>query len=228
MRGGLVAVAINLAVLGGLTGGAVVLFAANIEPIVKSSITRHGSEITGAKVTLNGVDFAARSGRGSLTGLRIGNPSGYWSDYALRFGEITVELDIGTVTSNPVVIRRVEIAGLKAIYEVGTSGSNVDAIGRNITAYLRQHGITGRDGPTGRRFIIRNFHIRNTKVAISPKFLHGIKFTTPVPDIHLRNLGGNTSGITMGEISRAVIGTLGDRLYAPEQFSRARRPAGQR
>ena len=53
-------------------------------------------------MTLNEVEISLKGGKGSLMGLVIENPEGYHAATAFEIDEVTLELDLGTVTSDEI------------------------------------------------------------------------------------------------------------------------------
>jgi hypothetical protein len=64
------------------------------------------------KVRLNEAAVSANSGQGTLRGLSVGNPKGFKTPTAFELDEISLTLDIGRITSDPIVIK--EILGVAA------------------------------------------------------------------------------------------------------------------
>ena len=54
----------------------------NLDSIVKAAVEKVGSDVTGTEVTLDNVEISLTSGKGSLLGFRMTNPSGFEADEA--------------------------------------------------------------------------------------------------------------------------------------------------
>ena len=126
---------------GGLVGGLIVVIAivlffvvSSLDSIIKAAVEKYGSEVTQVEVRLDKAKVSITSGEGSLRGLTVGNPEGFKTDRAFSLGEISVALDVGTVTQNPVVIKEIVILAPEVTYELGSGGSNIDVILRNVNA----------------------------------------------------------------------------------------------
>ena len=118
--------------------GVVVYVMGSLDSIVKAAVETYGSEITQADVELDKVKIEPTSGAGTLSGLTVGNPDGFKSDSAFRLGEVSVAIDLGTVTEDTIVIKKVLIAGPEITYELGKGGDNLRALQRNVDAYTAQ------------------------------------------------------------------------------------------
>ncbi len=206
-------------------GGVVVVIIAGVfylysslGSLIKMAVEKYGSEITQAKVQLNKAELSATSGTGALRGLFVGNPQGFKTASAFQLGEISLAVDVGTITSDPVVIKEIVVSAPEVTYELGPQGSNIDAIRRNVDAYTKA-GKAGESRETtegtaeskkspGRKVVIENLYIRNGRVKVGST-LSDKTMSLPLPDIHLTNIGKQKGGATPGEVAEKIIGALG-------------------
>ena len=98
-----------------VAAGLYVLFT-NLDRIVAAAIERYGSEATGTKVGVSSVRLDLKGGKGSIRHLRVGNPPGFSTPDAFRLEDISVAVDTGSVTGNPVVIDQVTILSPRIAY----------------------------------------------------------------------------------------------------------------
>jgi len=192
--------------------GAYYLFS-SLDAIVKAAVEKYGSEMTRAAVKLNDVEIEIASGKGTLRGLSVGNPSGFKSERALSLGEISLQLDVGTVTKNTVVIKEISIAAPEVTYEFSLKGSNLDALKRNVDAYSgegkeKSKAAGGEKGGEGKKLVIEHLYVRNGKVNISAPELQGKTASVALPDIHLTDIGKKSGGATAGEVGEQVLGAF--------------------
>ena len=200
-------------------GIAVFYIVSSLDSLIVAGVEKFGSEITQTQVRLKEAKITITSGQGTLRGLSVGNPKGFETDTSIRLGEISVDIDTATVTQNPVVIKKIVIDSPEITYEMGEKGSNIDAIQRNVDAYMAKWGITpgkpGKQSPAAkgdegeaRKLIIQNLYVRNGKVNISASFLGGKKLGAPLPDIHLKDIGKDKGGASPGELAGEIIGAI--------------------
>lgn len=205
---GVIVIAIIVVVVVGLS---------NIDSIIKDGVETQGTKITQAKVTLDEVNIEATSGIGELRGLVIGNPKGFKTDYAFSLGGIKINIDIGTVLEDKIVIREIAIDAPAVTYEIGDGGSNIDALKRNIQKSLGGDGkpaagekpaepAKGKDD--GKKLIIDHVYIRGGKVSVSASMLGGRKLTSPLPDLHLKDIGKKKGGATPAEAVAEVMNAV--------------------
>ena len=183
--------------------------------LIKMAVEKYGSEITQANVRLNEAEVSATSGTGALRGLFVGNPEGFRTASAFQLGEIALTLDVGTLTSDPVVIKEIVVSAPEVTYELGAQGSNIDAIKRNVDDYLKAGGTqkepekaAASEKAPGRKVVIENLYIRNGRVKIGST-LSDKTMSAPLTDIHLTNIGKQKGGATPGEVAEKIIGALG-------------------
>lgn len=187
----------------------------NLDSLIKAAVEKYGSEVTQTKVQLNQVKISIRSGQGKLRGLDIGNPKGFNTPSAFKLGEISLKLDTGTVTQNPVVIKEIVIQAPQVTYELGPGGSNMDALKRNVAAYTGTGGKKAQgegkpkaDDKDGRKLVIEHLYVRNGKVEISSTVLQGKTLSASLPDLHLTDIGKKKDGATPGEVVEKILGAL--------------------
>ncbi len=185
----------------------------SLDSIVKTAVETYGSEMTQTSVRLGRAGFQLTEGKGALYGLVIGNPAGYKTDYAMRLGEISLDLDEETVMEDTIVITELVINAPVITYEFGATGSNIDEIQRNLAAYtgsLNDASASESDEP-GKKLIIENLYVRDGQVNVSAKLLQGQALPVPLPTIHMKNVGKSKGGASPAEIGKQLLGRiLGD------------------
>lgn len=175
--------------------------------LIKTAVETAGSEVTKTTVTLAEADVDLSSGKGTLKGFKMSNPSGFKSDSAFRFGEVSVTVDTSTLGQDPIVIKEVLIDGPQITYEIGESGSNIDKIKENVEAFQKSLGSGGSSsgGDEGPGLIIENIYLKNGKVSIMVSQLLGKTLDADLPDIHLKDIGKKEGGATPGEVASQTI-----------------------
>lgn len=207
---------IGLAVLLAIIIGAVVYVMGSLDSIIKTAVETYGSEITQADVSLRSVKIEPTSGKGSLSGLTVGNPKGFKSDSAFRLGEVSVSLDIATVTEDTIVIREIVIDSPEITYELGAGGDNLRALQKNVDDYAAQFASEGgsddassQDSGGGPKLVIENLYVRGGKIeAVIPGLGGEKKLSASLPEIHLSNIGKDDGGATPGEVVKKVMGAV--------------------
>lgn len=203
--GGAVALVVVLAV------GVGVFLYSSLDSLVKKAIETVGSQVAGVPVSVSEVQVKLGEGKASIKGLSVGNPKGFTAPHAFRLGEISVVLDTGSVTGNPIVIKDVTVTAPEVTYETGAQGSNIDALQRNVAA----HGGGGKSEPAA----ASSSSDGGKKLVIDRLALTGgtLKLATPIPgaqasaklgDIVLTGIGRSQGGASSAQVAEQVLGAL--------------------
>jgi len=208
-------------------------FFTNLDGIVQRAISHYGSEMTGAKVSVDGVQLKTTDGSGIVRGLVVGNPAGFQSPHALKVGVIEVVVDVRTLTEPVVVIKKISIESPDVIYEKGSAGTNFEAIQRNIAKSLDSGASGGEAQKTSsgkpiRKLIVEEFAIRNAHAQATSAALLGQSISTTLPDLVMHNLGKAEGGITPAQLGDRVAKALTQRLVSSLGFDKALKSLGDK
>ena len=184
----------------------------SLDSIIKAAVEKYGSEVTQVEVRLNKAKVSITSGEGTLRGLTVGNPKGFKTEHAFSLGEISVALDVSTVTQNPIVIKEIVISAPEVTYELRSGGSNIDVIQRNVNAYTgTAKGKAKVMDPSkdpdkeGRKLIIQHLYVKKGKVNVSATMLKGKELSAALPDIHLKDIGKEKGGADPSEVVEKLV-----------------------
>jgi uncharacterized protein involved in outer membrane biogenesis len=200
---------ILLAVLVILAAGGVWYVKTNLDMIIKNALEDYGSQATKTDVNIDKVKVSLATGEGRVEGINIGNPKSYVAAKAITVGDVTLKVDTNSITgSGPVIIKELTIEKPYITYEVGATGnSNLQDIQKNVAGYSPSKSSSSKQG---RKVIIRDLYIRNGQVSATHALLKGKEVKTPLPLIHLRNIGKPGEGSTGAEVTKQVIGADGE------------------
>ena len=203
-----------LYIVGGVIAGiiaivvvAVVVIFASIDSIIKAAIENIGPKMTQSSVTLDTVELSTTSGEGRLAGFVIGNPKGFSTPSAMKLGEIGIKLDVSSLTKDTIVIRDILIRAPEITYELGSGGSNIDAIKRNIDSFVGPSGSSKQTASSdgGKKLIIENLRILDAKMSVA---LAGKEMGATLPAIQLKDIGKSSGGATSAEVADRVFTAL--------------------
>lgn len=191
----------------------------SLDVIVKVALEHYGPDVAGVSVTVGGVSISPHDGRGSLKGVEIGNPAGFSAPRAARLGEISIALDPATLRAPIVIVHDITIDSPVITYERGKGGTNLDAIQRNIAAYVSRSAPVspGGDGSAPvtdarHKFVIEKLSIRGAKVTMTTAGLKGQGVSFDIPDIELTDVGKGRGGVTASEAANLVASALISRI----------------
>ena len=181
----------------------------NLGDLIKAAVETAGKEVTKVDVSLASADVSIQSGEGSMNGLVVGNPSGFKSDYAFKLDGIGVKLDLASLSTDTIVVKEVVINGPTVTYELGQNGANIDVIRKNVESVSKGGGASKDTSSSGgKKVIVENLYVKNGQINVSAVFLGGKSMTSPLPDLHLKDLGKDDGGASPAEIAEEVIAAL--------------------
>jgi uncharacterized protein involved in outer membrane biogenesis len=157
------------------------------------------------KVSLSSASVKLTEGSAALSGLVVGNPDGFKTDNAFELGQISVKIDPSTVTQDPIGIKEVIISKPVVTYELGSNGSNIDAIKANVEKLAGGGSSDGGDGP---KIIIEHLYVRDGAVNVSATALGGKTMTAVLPEIHLTDIGKDKGGADANEVASKIMAAL--------------------
>jgi uncharacterized protein involved in outer membrane biogenesis len=203
MATGLKIIGIIVAALLVLIVTAVVYFAMNSNSIVKRAIENVGSATLGVPVKVAGVDLALTEGRGSVTGLTIGNPPGFGTTPALAVQSLTLALDMPASNQQLLVIDRIDVAGANVAAQVGADGkTNFSAIMKNLESSPSQES-SGSVTDTI-KLIVRHFDFTGASAtATTPLLDKPVELS--LRDIHVSDIGSREGGVPPSEAGQALL-----------------------
>lgn len=193
-----------------------------IGPIIKAGIETLGPKITQVPIQLKGVDVSILTGSAAIKGLVVGNPQGYATPEAIKLGRAEVKLDPMSVMSPKVVIRSIRVESPEITYDGGLKASNISKILDNVNAVAKQGGTPEEQAATpskeqssssaaqkvekpAPKIQVDDFLISGAKVHVNISGLMSKELTVTLPDIHLKDMGKDSNGITPTELVRVIL-----------------------
>ncbi len=186
----------------------------SLDKIITHAVETFGTDITQVKVSLDKTEISPSTGKGALIGLTIGNPKGFHTAKAFELGEVSLAIDVDSITKPTVVINEIVIASPGVTYELGSSGSNIDAIKSNVDSYVNSFKKAGGSTPQKssggdeKKLIIKKFVFRGGKVNVSATALKGETLTVNLPDIQLNDIGKQKGGASPSEVAEKIFASL--------------------
>jgi hypothetical protein len=189
-----------------------------LDGAIKSGVEMEGSKLTRVEVKLEKVHLSLLSGSGAINGLVVSNPEGYKSRNAISVGSATLSLQPGSLFSDKIVIRKIEVIAPDITFEGGLSGNNLSKILANLNETTGGHGTKGAAEPAtdkaekkpNQKFQVDDFLISGAKVHVDVNVPSVGERSSAVAmdDIHLTNLGTGPDGITSAELTKLVLAEI--------------------
>lgn len=194
--------------LAALLAVALVLAYVSLGAIVKKGVETYGPRMAGAPVSVTLVTLSPFSGRGAVRGLKIGNPPGFTSAYAVEVGKIEVELDVKSLLgSGRILIRDVVVDEPSIILETGKGGTNLQALQRNLDAYAPADPQEAA-ATEGRKIEIARFRLRGARAQALVPQLSKTPTSVSVPDLEITGIGAKSGGATAAEAAKQIMSAL--------------------
>jgi hypothetical protein len=207
-------VLIVVAVVVVLIAAGIFLILSNLDALVEKAIEKHGSTVTQTGVSVSGVKLSLREGRGTINGLRIENPDGYGALNAFSLDDITLDIDIESLGSDPIVIDEIRIVAPEIYVEVTTDGStNITDLRKNVQESLGEGSEGGSGGSEGneKRILIRKFVFDGGKIELDATALGQEKRTLQLPGITMNDIGG-PGGFYPDQITAVILDRVIERV----------------
>ncbi len=177
----------------------------SLDQIIQAAVEKYGPEITQSKVSLERVSLDLANGKAALHDLYIGNPAGFNTEYFVKLDEVSLTLDLDSITSDPIIVKEVLVQGPAIIYELASGGSNLDKLLKNVQSYTGHEAKQAESENTGPNLVIEDIYINSGEVSVSHALLKGKKLTAGLPDIHLEDIGKDKGGASPGEVVEQVM-----------------------
>jgi len=212
----------------------IVYYMPSIEKIVKNLTHKYGSEVTKTEVNLGGFNLSLRKGEASLSNITVANPSSYKTPYAFELGDISVKLDVATIANDVIIVKNVEIIKPVVTYEMASlTSSNLTDIQKNITDFTtkpadkieetKSEDVKSDESASAKKVIIENLYVSGGKIQFLAPFMGKEPIALKLPTIHLKDIGKEKKGASIGEVVSKVIGSINDtavQIVSKEQLSK--------
>ena len=198
----------------------------NLDRIVEESVARFGPEITGTPVSLDKSSLKPWNGAGSLSGLTIGNPAEFGDENAFSLGQIEVDVDLSSLSSDVIVIDRIAILEPQVLYLNNGSTDNLRALMANITSRFGGGDEASADKEAStKKIIIDEFVFSGGRVSAGHAVLGDQRLNVNLPDLQLNGIGRESGGATLKEAGQQIFAYLNQAIRSQvgnsETYSRA-------
>jgi uncharacterized protein YxeA len=186
----------------------------NLDEIVREIIVTSVSDATQTNVSLAQVKLNLKEGVGILNNYQQGNPEGFQTKYAFRFDQAELDIDVGTILDDVVIIERVFINHADIVYEFNDGKTNFVELKNNIDKNTKKKNSdqknksvkdqekTSSQSKTqqNKKIIIRSFEMINTEVEAAMPFASSQTLSVQLPNIKLSNIGAKENGLLADEL----------------------------
>ena len=154
-----------------------------IDPILVFTVRKGGTYITGTEVKVENINLSLKNGTLLVDKFSLDNPEGFSEKKAVEVKRLFVSLDIGSLFTNKIIIRDIDINGLNVSIE--SSGKNFTAIQKNIE---KKFGSKKKKKPAEKKPSKTKVVIKHLKLSDSTIYWDII----PIPiNLEMSNIGGD-------------------------------------
>jgi hypothetical protein len=177
-----------------------------IDSLAKRGIESGGTYAMGVNTSLDNASIGLTSGKFGLTGLSIENPKGFEGKF-LKLGNAGLDVSLGSLMKDTVVVPRFALTDVEVDLKRNASGSNYDAILKNLKRLESQDKAAPKDDKPGKQFKIGEIDIKNVVVHLDliggPAGVTNLNI--PIAEIKLTNVGSDGSGVNIAELSSIIL-----------------------
>lgn len=200
---------------------AVIIFGlSNLGPIIKRAVNSYGPKITKTELHVADVSVSVFSAEAKIKQFFLGNPTGFKTPSAMKVGSVIVNVDEKSLSSNTIVVDRIEVITPEITYEKIGKNDNFNTILKNITKTSGSEKSSKegseKKGP-GKKLIIQDFIVKKGKVNLDLS-VYGMgdkQISVPLPDIHLKDIGKKKNGASPAEAFKEVFAALYGTITSP-------------
>jgi hypothetical protein len=192
-----------------IAGGAFLFLSGDaINALIKKQIEQVGSEVTQQVVTVDNVDMKLLNGAGTIKGIVLANPAKYKAPSAFSLQEVTLDINLKSLSTDLIVIDQIVIDKPEAVVEFTESGgANIkdilDAIQKNLpqTAEPEQESTSAKTDPIIR---VNKFVLSGVALTVDLTKLGNKAHQATLADISLTNIGGK-AGMPASQLGAELI-----------------------
>ena len=175
--------------------------------VIERGIEELGPEYLGTSVTVTAVDMDFVASRGSISGLSIGNPTGFDGPYGMQLSTVSTTVDVENSTADLIVIKDITVKGASLAAVAKGQKTNfqqlMDNIERAVGSASDSDASTSSASSDLPKFIIDRFSFTEANVSLVSDILGDKRLE--IPPIRLTGVGRKTEGATAAEVAKQLM-----------------------
>ena len=182
-----------------------------IGPIVKTAASVGGPKALGVPVSVGDVKLNPLAGNLTISQVKVGNPKGYSDKDAFAVDKVEVGLKLGSLMSDTIVVRKIQIDAPAISFESKDGKSNFDAMLANSKKSAEEEKAKKPgEKKAGKKVIIEVFSLNNAKISYASGLTMGKALTVPLPSLTLKDIGKSSGGASaVDALTEVINGILG-------------------
>jgi len=177
----------------------------NLDSIVAGMIENTGSEVLKTKVSVSGVSINLKDGKAGIAGLTVANPPGYSNANIFELHGIEVDLNLGSIGEDVLVIESIRVDNPKIVFEgEEDGGSNMQTLLDNIDSAPSGGSSSGQAQGEAAKMIIERFEFSGGQVKASTALKPGEVAEINLPAIDMSGIGKAEGGVTADVAAKQI------------------------
>ena len=181
--------------------------------IIGSAIERAATNALGTNVNVDFVSINPLAGSASISKIEIANPAGFAEKNAVEFSGFSAEVDIASLFSDVVHVRKLEIDSPVVLFEQKNGANNLQALYNHVSSQNSSSNSGSYSNRPSKKLIIDDLYINGGAVRlVAPQFKNAVSpLSAKIDDIHISGIGKNSNGATVGQIARILLKEISDK-----------------
>lgn len=177
------------------------------ERLIATAVEKEASSTLGVPVTVKSISLSLLQGKVGIKGLIVKNPPGYANDTLLELGEGVVNLNFGSLMSDPVKIKLIKLDGTKLTIEQKMLSNNLKDVLDKLPKGEKE--AAPRPEEKGKNLHIDRLEITNTNVKVKLLPVPGKSDTVSlkIDPIIMDNLGTDQK-LRIGTLVAKILGAM--------------------
>jgi hypothetical protein len=180
------------------------LVVANLGRIVKVGVEKGGTAVLGVPTELEKASVSLLGGTVGFDGLKLGSPEGFDAPEMFKLSHMHVSADIGSMTSDEIVVREVVVDGAEITLEFSGGKTNWGT----LLSQLESEPVDEEEAESEKKIRIDRIAFSNCKLRVQGIPIAG-SAAIPLPSVEITDLrSADGSGMTVGNVLADVISSL--------------------
>lgn len=207
-------------------GGALWFLASgSLDDFIKQQIETQGSKITNQTVLVKSVEMKLVKGSGAINGFSLSNPKQYKYPHAFSFETILLDINIKSLTEDPIVIDEIRINNPQAFVELAQNGSAnlsdiLDDIEKNLPKSEGEAQQTESSSQKEPNIRVSKLVLAGTNLSLDLSALGNKEHQITLPNINLTNIGGDNglpASLLGAEIAKQALSSIWKQAKAEQK-----------
>lgn len=174
-----------------------------INHLAKAGVEKGATYALGVDTTLDGINVGLLSGEVGMNKLHVANPSGFDKDHFLQFGDGEVEVSLGSLLEDRVVVPRLVIDDISMNIERKVIQANYEVILENLKRLSSSDESAAPGG--GKKFVINNLVLNDIVITLT---IGTLELPVKIPKIELANVGQAENGVIIAQLTGILVSAL--------------------